>query len=140
MDKTQRDPSEYIDSLPEPVRRDIHLLDEAIAGVMPDAERVMWEGVFWGGTEQHIIGYGELVQPRPGKKTVEWFVVGLTVQKDAISVYVNAVEHGQYLAEKYASTLGTVSTGKSVIRFRTASDLNLEALLDLVRRATASSA
>lgn len=140
MDKTQRDPTEYIDSLPEPVRRDIHLLDEAIAGVMPDAERVMWEGVFWGGTEQHIIGYGELVQPRPGKKTVEWFVVGLTVQKDAISVYVNAVEHGQYLAEKYASTLGTVSTGKSVIRFRTASDLNMEALLDLVRRAAASSA
>lgn len=140
MDKTQRDPTEYIDSLPEPVRRDIHLLDEAIAGVMPDAERVMWEGVFWGGTEQHIIGYGELVQPRPGKKTVEWFVVGLTVQKDAISVYVNAVEHGQYLAEKYASTLGTVSTGKSVIRFRTASDLNIEALLDLVRRAAASSA
>lgn len=140
MDKTERDPTEYIEALPETVRRDIHLLDAAIVGAMPGAERVMWEGVFWGGTDQHIIGYGELVQPRPGKKTVEWFVVGLTVQKEAISLYVNAVEHGEYLAEKYGATLGAVSTGKSVIRFRGVADVDLDALVSLVRRAAALTA
>ena len=34
-------------------------LDAHIADVFAGTERVLWKGVFWGGTEQSIIGYGD---------------------------------------------------------------------------------
>jgi hypothetical protein len=72
----------------------------------------MWEGVFWGGSEQRIIGYGNFSYQRSDKKQVEWFLVGLTRQKNYFSVYVNAVEGKHYLAELYGSRLGKVKTEK----------------------------
>ena len=44
---------------------DMRLLDSVITSAMPGRSRTLWEGVFWGGTEQQIIGYGDLVQRRP---------------------------------------------------------------------------
>lgn len=137
MEKTQRDPAEYIRSLPDAFRDDVHRLDEDFTDLMRGEEKTMWEGTFWGGSQQSIIGYGELVQPRPHRKTVEWFTVGLTAQQDYISVYINAVGHGQYVAEQFGPQLGNVTVGKSVIRFRSLSEVELPALLDVVRRARA---
>jgi hypothetical protein len=96
---------------------------------------VVWEGVFWGGTEQQIIGYGDLLQPRPRGEAVEWFVVGLARQKKAISVYVNAVDDGRYLLSAYAGRLGKARTGSASLSFRRPEDLDLEAFTELVRRA-----
>lgn len=97
--------------------------------------RVLWTGIFWGGSEQAIIGYGDYTYTRPRGKTLEWFIVGLAVQKKYISVYVNAVEGDQYLAEKYAERLGKVKVGKSSISFTRLADINLDVLLELVGKA-----
>ena len=137
MEKTERDPAEYISSLSDDFRDDVHRLDEDFTDVMSGEGKTMWEGTFWGGGQQSIIGYGELVQPRPRRKTVEWFTIGLTAQQDYISVYINAVEHGQYIAESFRPLLGNVTVGKSVVRFRSLRDVDLPALLDAVRRARA---
>ena len=95
----------------------------------------MWEGVFWGGSEQRIIGYGNFSYQRSDKKQVEWFLVGLTRQKNYFSVYVNAVEGKHYLAELYGSRLGKVKTGKSSISFRNLSDVNLDMLREMIEHA-----
>ncbi len=133
MQKTGNDPDEYLATVPERFRADALRLDAAISEVMAGRSRVLWEGVFWGGTDQKIIGYGDLLQARPRGGSVEWFAVGLAVQQNYLSVYVNAVEDGQYVAQKYADTLGRAKIGSSSVGLKALADIDLEALLRLVR-------
>lgn len=46
--------------------------------------------MFWGGTDQSIMGYGATVQPRRRGADAERFLVGLARQEEYLSRYVNA--------------------------------------------------
>ena len=135
MEKSATDPADYIKSLPAEVRADIAQLDTAISEVMSDHVKTLWEGRFWGGSDQHIIGFGDWSYQRSDGKTVEWFIVGLASQKHYISVYVNAADEDGYLVEKYADKLGGAKIGKSSISFESLDDIDLDVLLDLVAKA-----
>ena len=115
MRRVSRSPDDVLAQLPDDVRPDMARMDALITEALSGRSRVVWEGVFWGGTEQQIIGYGDLLQPRPRGEAVEWFVVGLARQKKAISVYVNAVDDGRYLLSAYAGRLGKARTGSAVL-------------------------
>ena len=108
MQRSIKTLEEHLNSLPEPARADIVKLDKQISKIMQGLERVVWEGKFWGGSDQQIIGYGDYTHKNRGGDVVDWFIVGLALQKNYISVYVNAVEDNQNLAEKYAAKLGKV--------------------------------
>ncbi|WP_324651008.1 hypothetical protein [Georgenia sp. H159] len=110
-------------------------LDGVITAALPGATRVLWQGVFWGGTEQSIIGYGATVQPRPRGRSVEWFLVGLARQQNYLSLYVNAAEDGAYLSKAYGKRLGRTKVGSASISFASAAALDLEVLDELVRHA-----
>jgi hypothetical protein len=110
-------------------------LDAVITAALPGASRVLWQGVFWGGTEQSIIGYGTIEQPRPKGRTVEWFLVGLARQKHYLSLYVNAAEDGAYLSKTYGPRLGTCKVGSASISFDAADAIDLQVLDELVRHA-----
>ena len=110
-------------------------VDAVIAAEMSGLPRQLYEGKFWGGTDQHIIGYGTMVTTRSDKREVSWFVIGLAAQKRHLSVYINAVEDRQYLSEKYGKALGKVKVGKSSIGFAATDDIDLEELGRLVARA-----
>jgi maltose-binding protein MalE len=134
MVKTRKKTETYIKTLPETVRTDVETLDKEIREVF-NLKPVVWEGVFWGGSRQVIIGYGNYVFKQAKGKTVDWFKVGLAVQKKYLSVYVHAVDGNQYLVEKYAKELGKVKAGKSSISFRSLKDLNLPAFHQLLEKA-----
>ena len=136
MEKTETSPADYIASLPEGVREDITRLDAAISDVMSDHDKTMWEGIFWGGSDQRIIGYGNFTYERSGGKTVEWFMVGLAAQKSYISVYVNAVDDDGYLTAKYADRLGKAKIGASSIGFTSVEDIDFHVLMELVEKAS----
>ncbi len=135
MEKTDRDIDEFLASLPDDQRDDMVTLDSVIAKVMAGETRVLYEGRFWGGSDQEIIGYGTMTTTRSDKRTVEWFLVGLALQKHYISVYVSAVEDREYLSEKYGKDLGKVKVGKSSISFKSIDDIDLDKLAALVQRA-----
>lgn len=135
MERHGRDVDEFLASLPETVRTDIVALDEMISDVMHGQPRELYEGKFWGGTDQEIIGYGRIQSQRSDKSDVEWFVVGLSMQKSYISVYVSAVEDGRYIAETYGPDLGKVKVGKSVISFVSLRDVDAAKLRAMVERA-----
>ena len=59
MERTDTDPDQFIDSLPPETGDDMRRLDRVISEVMADETRTLWEGVFWGGSDQTIIGYGD---------------------------------------------------------------------------------
>lgn len=132
LEKTNRPPSEYIASLPADVRNDIAHLHQLISGIMTDQPKAMWEGRFWGGSDQQIIGYGDYSYRKSDGETVEWFIVGLAAQQNYISIYVSATTDGGYLTERYVDRLGKVRVGKSSISFRSIDDLDLDELADLI--------
>lgn len=135
MERSKASPDEHIASLPEGVREDIATLDAAIAGVMIGEERVLWEGTFWGGTQQRIIGYGAYRYKGRSGAEGEWFKVGLAVQKNHLSLYVNASENGQSLAKTYAPRLGKVKAGSANLQFKRAADVDQDVLRELVTKA-----
>ena len=99
---------------------------------MPNAGRFLYEGTFWGGSDQQIVGYGVIDSRNRSGDDVEWFMVGLALQKDHISVYVNAVEDGQYLLRRYEGKLGKAKLGSASIAFSSIDDVDLENLMELV--------
>lgn len=135
MQPTDRDIGAFLDSLPDDVRSDMTVLDREISAVMEGLPRALYDGKLWGGTAQEIIGYGLDSYVRSDGKRVEWFVVGLARQKHYLSVYINAVEERQYLAEKYGKAVGKVKVGKSSIDFRRLADIEIDRLVALVARA-----
>lgn len=126
----------HLDSLEDPeVAETMRTLDRLMSRVMPNRRRVLYEGPFWGGTHQQIIGYGHIVQPRPRGDDVHWFLVGLARQKDHYSVYVNAVHDGRYLGQHYEGRLGKVKLGSASIGFRSLDDLDLAVFEELLIQA-----
>lgn len=83
----------------------------------------------------NMLGYGSFKYKNYAKKIIDWPIVALASQKGYVSVYVCALEGGEYLAEKYKARLGKVSVGKSCIRFKKLEDVNLGALRTIVKKA-----
>ena len=135
VDKVDTTPDEFLDSLPSEIRGPMAELDSIITSCLPGRARVLWEGPFWGGSEQRIIGYGDIVQPRPRGDAPAWFLVGLARQQRYFSVYVNAVVDGSYLLAHYAARLGKVKTEVASLSFGSLGDVDLDELKALLTRA-----
>jgi len=135
MKRTSKSVDDHLASLAGQRGEDIRTLDRAIRERMPEAERHLYEGKLWGGSDQRIAGYGIMDYQNRSGEDVEWFVVGLAAQKTYISMYVNAVEGGSYLLAGYEGRLGKVKTGSASISFDSVDDVDFEILMDLVERA-----
>jgi hypothetical protein len=135
MERSATPPEEFIASLPDGVREEIETLDATIAPVMAGLERTLWEGVFWGGSAQRIIGYGSYRYKGRSGAEGEWFIVGLAAQKNYISLYVSGAEGGESLAKLYAARLGKVKAGSANLQFKRAADVDLDVLREMVVRA-----
>ena len=132
---TTTTPEQHIASLPDDVRDDVATLDGAIAAAMPGEERVVWEGKFWGGTDQRIIGYGSYHYRGRSGAEGEWFIIGLAAQTSYLSLYVNAAEDGVKLGQRYAERLGRVKAKGANVQVKRAADVDLGVLREMVARA-----
>ena len=83
----------------------------------------------------NMLGYGSFLCRNYKKEMISWPVVALDNQKNYVSVYVCAIDAGQYVAEKYKKQLGKVSVGKSCIRFKKLEDVNLPVLKKVIQEA-----
>jgi len=80
-------------------------------------------------------GYGDISYRGSSGKTVDWFLVGLAAQKNYITVFVGGFGDVASLAEGYKSRLGKAKVGRSSISFKRLSDIDLEALKELLAKA-----
>lgn len=83
----------------------------------------------------NMLGYGSFPCKNYKKENINWPIIALANQKQYLSIYVCALEKGEYLAEKYKEGLGKVSVGKSCIRFKKLSDVHLPALKKILKLA-----
>ncbi len=86
----------------------------------------------------NMLGYGSFPYLNSKKETMEWPVIALANQKNYVSLYVCALDKGEYIAEKHKKELGKVSVGKSCIRFKKLEDVNLPALKKVLQLASKS--
>jgi hypothetical protein len=135
MEKVTTSPATHLKSLPAEIRQDATALHKLISSEMKGLPCALWTGTLWGGSRQQIIGYGDYTYTRSDGAPATWFMVGFGVQKKYISVYVNAVDGRQYLAEKYKKRLGRVKVGRSNISFKRLADVDSGSLRELIARA-----
>ena len=117
---------EYLAALPEERKQAIQFLDQFIRKTVPQLKSNFY---------YNMPGYGAFQYTNHKKQTLNWPVIALASQKNYISLYVCAVEDGQYLAEKYKKDLGKVNVGKSCICFKKIEDLNLKTLAKVIKLA-----
>lgn len=120
---------EYIAMLPDDRRKIMEFLHRFIQETAPSLTPYF---------AYNMPGYGSFKYKNYKKEIIDWSTIALASQKNYISLYVCAVDDGQYVAEKYKNELGRVSVGKSCIRFKKIEDLNLKALAKVLKLAEKS--
>jgi len=121
---------EYLANVPDERKEIINFMHEFIQKAAP-------------GLKPHfaynMLGYGAFPYTDYKKREIEWPVIALANQKNYVSVYICAVDDGEYVAEKNKDKLGKVSVGKSCIRFKKIGDLNLDEMKRVIKLAAKSS-
>ena len=112
-------PSEYINSLENPRKKDIKKLHNFIRKTTPNLKPHMKFG---------MLGYGTYHYKYSSGREGDWMVVGLANQKNYISLYACMSDGKKYIAEKYVKDLPKANIGKSCIRFRKLEDLDLQVI------------
>ncbi|GAA4683608.1 DUF1801 domain-containing protein [Phytohabitans rumicis] len=126
MDAEVRTPEEYIAALPEPRRGDVQLLHELIRREAPELAPYVQSG---------MLGYGSYHYRYDSGREGDWFVVGLAGRKAYVSLYVSATVGDRYLAETYRDRLPKADIGRSCVRIKRLSDVNLDTVAALIREA-----
>lgn len=119
-------PAQYIAAVREPLRKDVAQLHALIRRAAPS---------FAPYVTGRMIGYGKYHYRYATGREGDACRVGLAAGKSGISLYVLAVDNRGYLAEQAGATLGKVSVGKSCIRIKRYSDVNIPALTMLLEKA-----
>ena len=117
---------DYIARLDEPRRSEIQTLHELIQAAAPGLEAEETER--W-------IGYGPYHYRYASGREGDSHLISLASNKAYISIYVNCVADDAYIAESYRERLPKASIGKSCVRFKRTSDLDLDALSELISEA-----
>lgn len=118
--------SEYIETLNSERAEIIIFLDAFIKKVSKDLKPHF---------AYNMLGYGSFRYKNHKKEILEWPIISLASQKNYVSLYVCALEDGDYIAEKYKDKLGKVSVGRSCIRFKKIEELNLLELEKIIKLA-----
>lgn len=129
-DKKAASPAEYLAALTEPRRTELTSLDAAIRKAAPRLKPCL----AYSGT---MIGYGAYHYKYASGREGDCPIVGLSSRAQYISLYVAGNRHGESLVEAAKGKLGKASVGKVCIRFKRLANLNLPAVLELVREASA---
>jgi hypothetical protein len=102
-------PRAYLASLPEPRRKILTTIHQAIRAAVPALKPHIMRG---------MLGYGLYHYKYASGREGDWFIVGLASQKHYVSLYICACDQDGYLAENNKDRLGKVPVGRSCIRFK----------------------
>lgn len=116
-------PDEYIAKIDEPRRDQIQLLHDLIRKTVPSQKPYIISG---------MIGYGSIHYKTTSGREGDWCIIALANQKNYISVYICASDGKEYVAEKFKEALPKATIGRSCIRFKNPSDIDLDILKKVI--------
>jgi hypothetical protein len=116
---------------------ELERMDRMIRDTAPKLQRYFHKGTPPGepGMRFKMIGYGPLIYPAKGGKTLEWPSVGMALQKSYISLYFSVRRDGRLVTEDYRDRLGALRTGTGKFSFVRFDDLQQECLAQLLHEA-----
>jgi len=114
----------FLAAIPDPQRRDDAL---AVAAMMKAAMKT--EPRMWGTS---IVGYGAQHYKYESGREGDWFRIGFSPRKDALTVYITS-SFEQY--PELMAKLGKYTTGKSCLHIKRLSDVDEKVLKQLIIRA-----
>src|SRR5215203_3951438 len=125
----------YIDSQPEPKRKDMQELHKLILHVLPGCKLWFLDGK---NSENKIvsnpnIGYGFYTIKYADGTTREFYQIGMSANTTGISVYILGLKDKTYLAETYGKELGKASVSGYCIKFKRLKDINIDILEAAIR-------
>ena len=122
-------PEEYIAAVEESRRDDIQALHDMVRSEAPELEPTMEFG---------MLGYGKFHYRYKTGREGDWMKIGIANNKRSISLYCCAADDDGYVAERFRDRLPRADIGKSCVRFKRLSELDEDAVRELIR-VTASS-
>jgi uncharacterized protein YdhG (YjbR/CyaY superfamily) len=122
-------PADYISQLPQARREEVEKLDSLIRETAPKLESGLYGA---------MLGYGPYRYRYASGREGSGFKIALASQKNYISLYASIAVQGVYIPEKYRDRLPKASIGKSCVRFKRLSDLDEQALRELIAEAAAA--
>ena len=114
----------FLAAIPDPQRRDDALAVAAMMKAGTKTEPRMW------GTS--IVGYGAQHYKYESGREGDWFRIGFSPRKDALTVYITS-SFEQY--PELMAKLGKYTTGKSCLHIKRLSDVDEKVLKQLIIRA-----
>lgn len=132
---TEEQIENYITSQPEPKRRDMQVLHGIILQAEPFCKLWFLDGKDDKGkiVSNPNIGYGLQTIKYTNGKSREFYQVGISANKNGISVYVIGIKDKKYLALTYGKKLGKANVTGYCIKFKTLKDINLDILEAAIR-------
>ena len=126
---------EYITSQPEPKRSDMQELHRIILEVMPACKLWFLDGK---NSENKTvsnanIGYGLHTINYADGTIREFYRIGLSANKNGISVYILGIDDKKYLVQTYGKKIGKASVTGYCIKFKTLKDINIEILKEAIK-------
>jgi hypothetical protein len=126
---------QYIESQPEPKRRDLQALHRATLEMSPECKLWFSDGKNEVGkvVSNPNIGYGAYTIQYADGSEKEFFRIGLSGNKTGISVYIMGLDDKTYLARAFGERIGKATVTGYCIRFKSLADIDLEVLRAALR-------
>ena len=84
------------------------------------------------------VGFGPYHYRYASGREGDSHLISVVDRRQYISLYVNCVHEGAYLAERYADRLPNADVGRSCVRFKRLDDVDADVLRRLARDAAAT--
>jgi len=123
-------PEEYLEQVDDARKADIASLHALIRETAPSLAPFIQGG---------ILAYGLLHYKYASGREGDSCHIGLSSNKNYISLYISGFDGETYLAERYKEALPKASIGKSCVRFKRLSDLDQTVLTNMIREGAAVS-
>ena len=126
----QEQVQQYLAAQPEPKRSEMQRLHHMIWALLPVSKLWFLDGKDEKGktVSNPNIGYGSQTMQYPKGKTREFYQIGISANTTGISVYLMGIQDKKYLAQTFASKLGKASVTGYCIKFKTLTEVKIEAL------------
>ena len=126
----QEQVQQYLATQPEPKRSEMQRLHHMILALLPASKLWFLDGKDEKGktVSNPNIGYGSQTMQYAKGKTREFYQIGISANTTGISVYLMGIQDKKYLAQTFESRLGKASVTGYCIKFKTLTDVKIEAL------------
>jgi Domain of unknown function (DU1801) len=125
----------YITSLHEPKRSELENLHQLIKNALPSGDLWFSDGKNAAGkiVANPNIGYGRYTIKYANGTSKDFFRIGLSANKNGLSVYILGLADKTYLSKTYGETLGKASITGYCIKFKKLQDIQIDVLLTAIK-------